>query len=190
MVAHAGSLSVVPHENEGPDMTTRPEENLVSSLNEVGPPTDTLWDITATYNQRFCYFHGEFEYLLGTADRWMHPDDFDIANAEDRLEALLQKHKSSPFEFDPYARRCQAECWGSLISHMHAVIDKAEQGNKISYLIKWKVCYTRESDIPDRSWISASLKLNPDHRRSERLQNSFQDSREKYEKMMVVVNLE
>ena len=125
-----------------------------------------------------------------TADRWMNPDDFGIQHAENKLEALLQQHGRNPSEFNPYERRCHAECYGDLLSQVHAVVDKAEHGNRTLYLIKWKACYTCESNIPDKSWIPASLKLNPDCRRSQRLQNNTQDSREKYEKIMAVVNLE
>ena len=178
-VAHAGILSATPQETDGLLVTVRLEENLPNTLDEAGRPTDGLWDIVATYDRRLCYRHGKIVYLLGFADRWMHPDDFGIPNAEDKLEALLQKHQSSPSEFDPYARRCQAGCGESLISHVHAVIDKAEQDDKTSYLMEWKACETHESDIPDKSWIPASLKLDPHCRRSGRLGNSFQDSREK-----------
>ena len=40
----------------------------------------------------------------------------DIPDAEAALEAMLQKHKDDPFEFEPHSRRCQAECW-ALCTH-------------------------------------------------------------------------
>nr|KAK5449230.1 hypothetical protein LTR18_002319 [Exophiala xenobiotica] len=44
-------------------------------LEDIGLPSDGLWDYDAAYEQRYCYGHGEFEYLLTTPDRWISSDD-------------------------------------------------------------------------------------------------------------------
>ncbi|KAK5312645.1 hypothetical protein LTR93_011247, partial [Exophiala xenobiotica] len=68
------------------------------SLNseDVGLPPDGLWDDDAAYGQRFCYDHGEYEYLWGTRDRWMRLSDFDLTNIEIQLEGLLNSQQDRP----------------------------------------------------------------------------------------------
>ncbi|KIW18211.1 hypothetical protein PV08_02499 [Exophiala spinifera] len=147
----------------------------------VGLSPDKVWDHNVAYDRRFCYNHGETEYLLGTADRWMSPRDFDIRDAEGALEAMLQKHKDNPSEFQPHSRRCQAECWGILFSHVHSVLDKRGDGDRHLFLVRWKACWTPESYIIDQDWIAASLEANknPNCRRRPRVyflavQSTFQ----------------
>jgi hypothetical protein len=158
----------------------------------MGLPRDGVWDHDAAYDRRFCFDHGETEYLLGTADWWMPPSDLDIPDAEATLEAMLQNHKDDPSEFELHSRRCQAECWGTLYSHVHSVLDKREDRDRVLYLVRWKACWTLESHVIDQDWIPASLEVNknPNCRRSIRLESSVDDRKKKYEKMMVVVNLE
>ena len=100
--------------------------------------------------------------------------------------------EDNPSDFEPHSRRCQAECWGSLYSHVHSVLDKREDDDKVLYLVRWKACWTPENQIVDQDWIPASLEANKNRncRRSTRLGSSFEDRKEKYKKMMVVVNLE
>ncbi|KAK6363853.1 hypothetical protein LTS17_012759 [Exophiala oligosperma] len=146
----------------------------------VGLPFDGLWDHDAAYDRRYCYSHGEYEYLLDTKDRWMHPSDFVLANAvtglkvkeldaEIKLENLhnmalvdLQDRMSA---FDPYARKCQATCRGDLLSHVYDVIEKREQDGVTLYRIKWRTCWTPGSKISDEAWLLGSLQANKDPRR-------------------------
>lgn len=182
-----------PHgEEEGQRLAMSAPRTPPISLEDVGLPPDGLWDHDAAYEQRFCYNHGESEYLLGTADRWMFSSDFEIPDAEVALESMLQKYKDSPSAFEPHARRCQAECQDNLLSHVHSVIDRREHGNLNLYLIQWKACWTPEGNFGDKTWIAASLKVNKSAscRRSTRLENSFEDRKKKFDNMMVVVNLE
>jgi len=41
---------------------------------------------------RFCFDHGQNEWLLGTPDRWMRPGDFKVSEAEAKLEAELRDY--------------------------------------------------------------------------------------------------
>ena len=122
----------------------------------MGPPPGGVWDHDAAYDRRFCFDHGETEYLSWTADRWMSSGEFDIADAKAALEAMLRKHKESSFEFKPHSRRCQAECWGILYSDIHSVLDKREDGDGVLYLVRWKACWTSESHVIDQDWIPTS----------------------------------
>lgn len=179
-------------EQEGQDTTVDIEKSFLPRREGVGLPPGGVWDHDAAYDRRFCFDHGETECLLGTADRWMFPSDFGIPDAEAALEARLQKHKDDPFEFEPHSRRCQAECWGTLYSHIHSVLDKGEDSGRVLYLVRWKACWTPASHVVDQDWIPASLEANKNRkcRRSTRLRSSFDDRKKKYEQMMVVVNLE
>ncbi|KAK5215330.1 hypothetical protein LTR96_011273 [Exophiala xenobiotica] len=75
--------------------------NRSISLEDIGLPSDGLWDYDAAYERRYCYEHGEFEYLLTTPDRWISSDDLGTSDAEARLKKLLQKHRTDPAIFDP-----------------------------------------------------------------------------------------
>ncbi|KIX09297.1 uncharacterized protein Z518_00376 [Rhinocladiella mackenziei CBS 650.93] len=119
-------------------------------LEDVGLPPDGLWDHDAAYKRRFCFDHGEIEYLLGNADRWMFPGNFDVPNAAAALEAMVQQHGNSSSKFDPHSRRCQAECRGSLYFHVYSVLDKRESGTEALYLERWKTCLTPESHLVER----------------------------------------
>jgi hypothetical protein len=48
----------------------------------VGTPIDNKWDLIAAHERRFCFDHGEDEWLLEYADRWMYPNDFSFGGAE------------------------------------------------------------------------------------------------------------
>ncbi|KIX00029.1 uncharacterized protein Z518_10956 [Rhinocladiella mackenziei CBS 650.93] len=49
---------------------------------DVGLPSDRLWDHDAAYDRRYCYKHGEYEYLLGAKDTWMRLWNFVPTNAK------------------------------------------------------------------------------------------------------------
>ena len=70
---------------------------------DVGLPSDRVWDHDAAYDHRLCFEHGETEDLLGTANRWMPTGDFDILNSEAALNAMLQNHTKSPSKFEPHS---------------------------------------------------------------------------------------
>lgn len=163
-----------------------------TDLEDVGSPSDGLWDVNRAYVQRFCYSHGESEYLLGTEDRWMSSTDFEIREAEVTLEAMLQEHKDHPSPFDPHTRRCQAECQGNLLSHVHRVIKSRKDNDVTLYHIEWKACWTPESMISDKTWIEESLKANKNVscRRSARVEAGFEDRKRKFENAMLIINIE
>ncbi|KAK5404405.1 hypothetical protein LTR06_009552 [Exophiala xenobiotica] len=173
----------------GSRMASSVQKSHPISPDDIGLPPSGFWDHDAAYEQRFCYEHGGFEYLLAPADRWMSPGDFDIPDAESALATLLEDNSS---EFEPRTRRCQAECWGSLYSQVHSVVDRRVHGFETVYLVRWKACWTPESNIEDKSWIAPALKAHrdPNRRRSMRLVNSFEERMGKYEKVMVVVKLD
>lgn len=168
------------------------DENTSSHLEDVGIPSDGLWDQSEAYDLRCCFDHTEVEFLLKTPDRWMPAKDFDIPDAEAKLEALFQQHQDRPLDFDPHLEHCQAGCYGTLFSQIHSVINKRDIDDEVQYLVRWKVCWTPESDVNEKDWISASLarNKNPHYRRSERSSKVFESRIEGYRKMLVVVNLE
>ncbi|KIW36102.1 uncharacterized protein PV06_11614 [Exophiala oligosperma] len=174
------SIVATVHNVADPDTRARSPGDLPSFDSEaVGLPFDGLWDHDAAYDRRYCYSHGEYEYLLDTKDRWMRPKDFVPANAvtglkakeldaEIKLENLhsmaLVDLQDRMLALDPHARKCQAECGGAL-SHVHAVIQKKEQAGVALYRIKWKTCWTPESKLSDEAWLLGSLQANKDPRR-------------------------
>lgn len=178
-------------EEEGQRSATSSPGTSSVSLEDIGFPPDGLWDHNAAYEQRFCYDHGESEYLLGTDNRWMLSTDFEIRDAEVILEAMLQKHKDDPSPLEPHTRRCQAECHGNLLSHVHSVIDSRKHGDLNLYLIEWKACWTPEGNIGNKTWIGASLKVNKNVscRRSTRVENGFEDRKRRFENMMLAMNI-
>lgn len=192
VVADTNSLNFNPRPESEQDGPVSAQKNFSASLEDVGVPTSQLWEHNAAYDRRFCFDHGETEYLLGTANRWMSSGDFDIPNAAALLEIGLQRHRDDPLDFEPHMRKSQAECCGSLWSHVHSVVDRYECDGASLYLVQWKACWTPESNIDDKVWVMASLKANqnPHKRRSMRLEDSFEERKKGYGKMMLVVNLE
>jgi hypothetical protein len=53
-------------------------------------------------------------------------------------------------------RASRADCDGGLWSHIDTPIQRGEFDGKAIYLIRWKLCWTRESDIDDMSWGSVA----------------------------------
>ena len=122
----------------------------------------------------------------------MSAGDPDNSNTEETLEALHQKHQEAHSRSDSYAWRCQAECRGSLYSYVHSVADKRRYGERVLYLVMWKACCTPQSNIDDKEWVEASLKVNKDPRRqhSTRLAKSVEDEMIKDGKIMTVTKLD
>ncbi|KIW28868.1 hypothetical protein, variant [Cladophialophora immunda] len=172
------------------------QESLPFSLEDAGLPHDEFWEITAAYDVRYCADHEEIEYLLGTVNRWISPDDFDVSKAESLLEEKLQKFKVQKTEgtlesFDPHLPRCQAGCSDTLYSHIYHVVDKHKHNGKVWYLGEWLACWTPESNIGDLSWIPESLAVNGKSQRyrcSARLKENLESRKKNYERMASVVN--
>lgn len=179
-------------EDEGPRSAMSALRIPSVNLEDVGTPSDGLWNVNAAYEQRFCYIHGESEYLLGTEDRWMSSTDFELRDADVTLKAMLHRRKDIPSAFDPHAQRCQAECEGSLLSHVHRVFESRKEDDLTLYYMEWKACWTPESMIGDKMWIGESLKANKNgsYRRSARVENGFENRKRNFESMMVVINIE
>ena len=118
--------------------------------------------------------------------------DSGSAVSEKEMDALLQKQKNSLSEFEPHSRHCQAECTGSLRSHIHSVIGKAKCGQENAFLVRWKACWTPESDIDKKNRIEASLQLHKNREcwRSDRLLTTADHRRKISEAIMLVVGLE
>ncbi|KAK6362456.1 hypothetical protein LTS17_012845 [Exophiala oligosperma] len=175
------SIIATVHNVADPDTRARSSGATPSLDSEaVGLPFDGLWDHDAAYDRRYCYSHGEYEYLLDTKDRWMRLSDFVPANAVTGLKAkeleaeikLKNLHNTTLVDlqdrmsaFDPHARKCQATCRGDLLAHVYDVIEKKEQDGVTLYRIKWKTCWTPGSKISDEAWLLGSLQANKDPRR-------------------------
>jgi hypothetical protein len=165
MLEETGILTQPIEEGEGHTLstmaaTTTGMKDLSINPKDVGLPADGLWDHDAAYEERFCSNHGEVEYLLSTPNRWMLPRDFDIAAAEDELNALFQKFHLRPSEFQPYSPRCQAECASTLWSQIESVVNRRPFGEETAYCARWKVCWTPRSCVDKIEWALESLEAN------------------------------
>ncbi|KAK5080488.1 hypothetical protein LTR05_008599 [Lithohypha guttulata] len=142
-----------------------------STAAATGLPEDGRWHYCAAYATRFYLkLHGEREYLLGTPDRWMKSEDF--KRSEDELDGRLMQEKESTSTFSPYTRAHQAECGSTLWSHIDAVIDKTDVDGKSLFKIRWKACWTLESDVDDLECVRKLLAREDEKRgvyRSKRL---------------------
>jgi hypothetical protein len=67
---------------------------------DVGVPEDGKWKLIAAHESRFCFQHGEDEWLLESENKWMDPGDFNIPRAEAVLDAKLQKYNSKPWDLN------------------------------------------------------------------------------------------
>ena len=99
-------------------------------------------DVRTVHECRFCFEHGEEEWLLENAERWMYPSDINVGRAEAKLEAMLQKYESRPSDLKPYHPASRAECIGGLWSHVEIPIQRGKIGDEVIYLIRWKLCWT------------------------------------------------
>jgi hypothetical protein len=66
-------------------------------------------------------------------------------------------------------------------------------GDKVIYLVRWKLYWTASSDIDDLEWVQASYKARnrvAQRRCSARVEGMAEVRVAKRDKMMVVVNLE
>jgi hypothetical protein len=167
-------------------------EHLPLDEEDVGTPVDDIWDHEAVYQERFCYQHGT-EWLLGTLDRWMRPDDFKVRGVAAKLEARYQEYKSQPWGFQARSRASQAQCGGSLWTHVDVPINKAKLGDATIYLIRWKACWTPQTNFDDLEWVWESYQvhnLGLHSRCSDRLASTAPARAVKNKAIMAVVCLE
>jgi hypothetical protein len=166
-------------------------ETVLQDIEDVGVPQDGKWDLVNTHECRFCIQHEEDEWLLESVRRWMYPSDFNISGAEVALEAKLQKYQSDPWDLNH--RTSRAECNGDLWSHIDTPVQRGKVGDEAVYLIRWKLCWTRQSHIDDISWVQSSFKAQNKRikrRRSARVEKTASSRVIKREAMMVVFKLD
>lgn len=169
-------------------------EKAAAIFEDVGLPEDDQWDLIAAHEYRFCSQHGEVEWLLEYADRWMHSSDFGSEWAETALEAGLQKYQSRHNGDNMSPRSAQADCVDGLWSQVDTPIQKGVFDGKAVYLVRWKLRWTSERDIDnDNGWVQASFQSQNERRnrrRSPRAELAPTDVTRKIEGMMRVINIE
>jgi hypothetical protein len=172
------------------DTTERP---LVIDPDDVGIPDEGKWDLIKACESRYCFEHGQKEWLLQCTDRWMCPSDFNVFQAKTKLEIKLQKYQKEPWSLEPNLLDSRAECDRTLWSHLDTPTQRGKFGDDNIYLCRWKFCWTPENDIDNKDWVQASCRAQDQsiqRRRSARLENTAAYRTAKFEQMMDVVNLE
>ena len=120
---------------------------------DTGLSPDGRWFNDAAYDWRFCLpDHGELEYFLGPADRWLSPAELEIPDAETVLDDMLHKNRNRPSQFDPHLRPHQAECRGVLYSQLYSVLQKREHSGWILFQVQG-----RPSWIPANQLVGRTL---------------------------------
>jgi hypothetical protein len=168
-------------------------EAIVRNPDDIGVPTDGEWETKVAYDCRFCTQHGEDEWLLEGVNRWMYPSDFNTPEAEVVLEAKLLSYESKPYPLQQYHHASRAECNDTLWSQIDTPIKRGKFGDKVIYLIRWKLFWTLQSDIDDMDWVRSSFNAQNKRirrRRSDRVAKMAPGTAAKKKAMMVVVNLE
>lgn len=137
----------------------------------IGLPADGQWDHDDAFAQRFCFRHGETEYLLSTPDRWMDARDFKRHDAAEHLETHFDQYKQ---HLNPLGHQDHhAECVGTLWSHIDSVVVKRQIGFRVWYRVHWKRCWTPSSLIDNLSWVESCLQVHEERkRRSTRLKRT------------------
>lgn len=138
----------------------------------IGIPADQQWGWVSVCERKICYIHGEHEWLLLFADRWMRPSDFNIGKAETKLEAKLQKYQREPWSRNPAS---QADCGTTLWSHLDTPTQRGKSGDEIIYLCRWKSCWTPGTDIGDVDWMKDCFRKQAQQsgrRRSTRIEDT------------------
>jgi hypothetical protein len=91
----------------------------------------------------------------------------------------------------PHKQASRAECNHRLWSQVDTRVQQDNIRDKAIYLIRWKLCWTAQSNVDDLRWVHASQKAqNRERRGSERVKETTEATIAMREKMMVVVNLE
>ena len=168
-------------------------EVIILDPSDVGIPNETKWDVDGGYNSRFCFEHEQKELLLLYADRWMRPSDFDVHEAETKLEIKLRKYQEKPWSLEPDLSTSQVECDSPLLSHLDTPIQQDRFGGENIYLCRWKLCWIPETDIDDKDWAKASCRAQDERsgrRRSAQIDKKDAYKAAKFEQIMRVINLE
>jgi hypothetical protein len=82
----------------------------IREADDIDLPTDNKWDLVTAHEKRFCFDHGEDEWLLEYAERWMDPSDFGVIGAEERLTDRLHTYHSVKLSSKPHKPASRAEC--------------------------------------------------------------------------------
>jgi hypothetical protein len=169
------------------------KEIVIFDPDPVGIPSEGNWNVTNAYMFRFCFEHRQKEWLLVYADRWMRPCDFNVYDAQTKLEVKLQKYQREPWSLEPDLPNSQVECGGTLWSHLDTPTQRGIFGDEDIYLCRWKFPWTLETDIDDKDWAQNSCRAQDERigrRRSARVEKTAACRITKFEQMMDVVNLE
>lgn len=168
------------------------KEIIILDPDDIGIPNEGKWHTTDAYKFRFCFEHGQKEWLLLYADRWMRPSDFSVYEAKTKLEVKFQKYQRKPWSIEPDLPNSQAECDGTLWSHLDTPTQRGKFGDEDIYLCRWKFCWTRETNI-DKDWAQISCRAQDQRigrQRSAQIENTAAYRAAKFEQMMNVINLE
>jgi hypothetical protein len=162
-------------------------------LTNIGAPTDGTWEIFAAHEQRFCFEHGEVEWLIEYADRWMYPTNFEVDEAEAKLDAKFEQYQRGPEVLTPYRYASRAECNSSLWSQVETPTQRNTAEDTVAYRIRWKLFWTPQSSVDDLDFVQSSYKAQNERlgrRQSARVQDTAAASAAKREEMRIVVDLE
>jgi hypothetical protein len=165
------------------------EGNLVLDPEDIGIPKQGNWELIGACQDRFCFEHGQKEWLLHIADRWMRPSDFEVREAETKLKIKFQKYQRKPQTF----LKSRVDCDRTLWSHLDTPIQQGRYEDQKIYLCRWKFCWTPESDIDDKDWVQTSCRAQDQltgRRRSARVRQTVAYGTPKFNQMMEVINLE
>jgi hypothetical protein len=158
----------------------------VRHAEDVDIPTNKIWTWVAAHESRFCWEHGQDEWLLEFEDSLVCPGDFDVSEAEVKLEKMLQGYQQDKVT----SKRKPAECDSDLWSEVDTPVKYDEIRG---YLIRWKRRWTLESDIGDLEQVKASYTRQNaaiNRRCSDRVEKNSKAMMASRERTMVVVNLE
>lgn len=131
---------------------------VLADLDEVGVPTDGEWDVIGVFSRRHCIQHNEEEWLLRYADSWMYASDFKVRKVKDELEAKIEVYNSNPWEVDVSNPAFWAECTQSLWGQLDTPIQRGRIRGKTIYQSRWKLYWTRRSNIDNLDWVQSSYK--------------------------------
>jgi hypothetical protein len=168
-------------------------EIVVLDPDDVGIPNEGKWNLTNAYEFRFCFEHGQQEWLLQCADRWMRPSEFNVYEAKAKLEIKLWKYQREPWGLEPDLLDSRAECNRTLWSHLDTPMKRGKFGDEILYLCRRKFFGTPETNIDNKDWAEASRRARDQsigQRRSARIKDTATYRTVKCEQMMRVINLE
>ena len=122
---------------------------------QIGVPADGAWDFVDAYEHRFCYDHGQNEWLLRAEDTWMLSDDFGVPGARGKLDGQVNRFQN-PSHPQPSLSKKQAECDSTLWSQVDTATDIRESDGKALFKIRWKLHWIPESDIDNLEWVQTS----------------------------------